>query len=155
MKHYYKTGTELWSNWDMCQISPTESTVQGCQKYVEASGFLLTSKALDQVLDSIQSYFVFVSHSSFWTIIITSNFLIIKYLVDSFPSLFIINSLLPMFRKLLLIHFHTDIYISIIFTWKFCILFPFLFFGMLLTYFLHSQLFYSPRSNPVLELIKN
>lgn len=32
MKQYYKTETELQSNREMCQISPTESTVQGCQK---------------------------------------------------------------------------------------------------------------------------
>lgn len=134
---------------------PLRVQYKAAKKCVEASGFLLTSKALDQVLDSIQSYFVFVSHSSFWTIIITSIFLIIKYLANSFSSLFIINSLLPVFRKLLLIHFHRDVYISIIATWKFCILFPFLFLGMLLTYFTHSQLFYSPRSNSVLELITN
>lgn len=116
---------------------------QAAKKYVEASGFLQISKASDQVLDSVQSYFGFVSHSSFWTIIITSNFLIINYLVNSFFSLFVINSLLPMFRKFLLIHFHRSLYTSIIATWKFCILFPFLFLGMLLTCFPHSQLYFT------------
>lgn len=114
---------------------------KAAKKCMEDSGFLLTSNALDQVLDSRQSYSVCVLHSPFWTIIIMSNFLIFNYLVHSFFSLFLISSLLSVFKKLMLIHFHTDTHTSIIVTWQFCILFSYLFLGILLAYFLHSQLY--------------
>lgn len=83
------TDEAVLSDWDWvmercARFLPQRVQYEAAKKRVEASGFLLTSKALDQILDSIQSYFVFVSHFSLWKIIITSNFLIIKYLINYF-----------------------------------------------------------------------